>query len=393
MRIEVPTTRIFSANLAAKARTVVNIGGARSSKSHSIAQILIMRAANEPGARIGVSRKTMPALERTAYRLIISLLKDYGLYETANHNKSQRLYRLGESTLEFFSLDDPEKIKSSEFNCLWLEEANEFTWDDYLVLSTRLSAKPAQGARNRLYLSLNPSEADGWIPKQLLRQPDVELIHSTWRDNPHLPPGYSAILKGLKEQDENAWRVYDLGEWGSRRGLIYPDWQPADFLPENPEETIFGLDFGFNNPTALIRADIKDRTLFADETIYETGLTNRVLIDRLAETVPPELRNCPLYADAAEPARIEELVLAGWNAVPADKSVLEGIETLKAFKLRVTRRSANLIKEIENYCWRSDAAGSPLDEPVKFNDHALDALRYAARTHFRRAAAPQVSFI
>ena len=394
MKIKVPTTRVFLANLAARARTVVNVGGARSSKSHSIAQLLIMRATNEPGIRIGISRKTMPALERTAYRLVITLLKEYGLYESANHSKSLKLYKLGESTMEFFSLDDPEKIKSSEFNCLWLEEANEFTWDDYLILSTRLSAKPAPGTRNCMYLSINPSDAEGWIPRQLLRQPDVELIHSTWKDNDFLPKGYAELLGALKNQDENAWRVYSLGEWGTKRGLIYPDWQAVDALPQNPQETLFGLDFGFNNPTALVRVDIKDGEAWLDELVYESGLTNRMLCERLGDVIPPSLASRPVYCDSAEPARIEELRQSGWNANPSDKSVLDGIGAVKGFKLRVTRRSANLIKEIENYSWRRDRAGSPLDEPVQFNDHALDAVRYALRTHFKTAAAaPSLSFI
>ncbi|MFA5161282.1 MAG: PBSX family phage terminase large subunit [Elusimicrobiales bacterium] len=393
MRIEVRTTRIFSANLAARAAAVVNVGGARSSKSHSLAQLLIMRAANEQGARIAVTRKTMPALERTAYRLVIDLLKAYGLYDSAFHGRSKKLYQLGDSVFEFFSLDDPEKIKSSEYNYIWMEEANEFSWEDYLALSTRLSAKPAPGEKNRIYISINPSDTGGWIPKRLMRQPDVEVIHSTWRDNPFLPPEYAATINGLKEQDENAWRVYCLGQWGMRRGLVYPDWQPADSPPENPDDTVFGLDFGFNNPTALVRADLKDGALFLDELLYESGLTNSALCERLRAVIPPELSGRPVYADSAEPARIEELVLRGWDARATDKAVLEGIETLRGFRLRVTRRSANLIKEIENYCWRTTPSGAALDEPVRFNDHALDAARYAARTHLRAKPGPDISFI
>jgi len=194
------------------------------------------------------------------------------------------------------------------------------------------------------------------------------------------------------EQDENAWRVYSLGEWGSKRGLIYPDWQPVDCLPENPDETIFGLDFGFNNPTALVRADIKDGELWLDEMIYESGLTNRALCDKIRAVIPPEFAGKPIYADTAEPARIEELVLCGFDAQAADKSVLDGIQSMKGFKLRVTRRSANLIKELENYCWRT-VGGAAVDEPVRFNDHALDASRYSVRTHFRARARPDISFL
>ena len=140
--IEVKATGVFLKNMEATAKTVVNFGSARSSKSHSIAQGLIMRANNYPGRRIGITRKTLPSLKRTAYRLVQDLLIAYERYSPDLHNKTDLCFELSNSSrFEFFGLDNPERIKSAEFHEIWMEEANEFTWGDYLTLLTRLSAK------------------------------------------------------------------------------------------------------------------------------------------------------------------------------------------------------------------------------------------------------------
>jgi len=405
---EFATTRIYWENAAAQTRLVINIGGARSSKSHSIAQLLITRAIAEPGLRAGITRKTMAAQHNSSYQLFISLLKRYGLYESSRHDRTHCKYSLGESLFTFFGMEDLERLKSTEFNVIWMEEANEFTWDDYILLSTRLSGAPCAmplpapennislpraeeresirgcaRAPNQLYMSLNPSDADGWIATKLLRRGDATVIRSNYLDNEFLSPEYIGLLEGLREQDENAWRIFTLGEWGESGARIYANFGFADKPPDNPDETFYGLDFGFNNPCALVRCDLKDNALYADELLYETGLTNAALATRLERLIPPDKRNRPVYADAAEPARIAELGYARFNVLPADKSVLDGIGTLNSRRLIITRRSENLIREIQNYRWRRDRDGKTLDEPVKFNDHLLDALRYAARTHLK----------
>ena len=130
---KIVVTGVYERTRASIAGTVVNIGGAGSSKSYSVAQLIIEKLINERNKTIGVARKTFPALRMTAYKLIIDLLKEYGIYQTDLHNKTEHTYTHGNSVIQFFSLDDTEKIKSANFNYLWLEEANEFTKDDYLI--------------------------------------------------------------------------------------------------------------------------------------------------------------------------------------------------------------------------------------------------------------------
>lgn len=385
-RMRVFTTPVFERNLNALKKTVVNIGGARSSKSHSVAQLLVMKACNERGKNIGVARKTKPALKMTAERLVLDLLKNYGLYNAAAHSRTDHYYELNGNRIQFFSLDDPEKIKSAEFNYLWLEEANEFTFEDYLILLTRLSGKTVEGEQNRMFLTLNPSDSTGWIPTRLLTRPDVEVVRSSYRDNPFVQDDYAAVLEGLKEQDENAWRVYALGEWGKEENTVFTNYEFCDRFPDHADDTVWGVDFGFNNPSAIVEVRVADRELYIREALYETRLTTAGIITALESLVPPENRQQCVYADSAEPDRIAEIAAAGFNVFPAEKAVGAGIDSLKRCRMKILKESVNLIREIQGYRWKKDLNGQVLDEPVKFNDHALDALRYAVYSHVKNGS-------
>ena len=86
-----------------------------------------------------------------------------------------------------------------------------------------------------------------------------------------------------------------------------------------------------------------------------------------------------VYCDSADPRSINELKLAGFNAIGAIKDVAAGIEYVKRFNLLVVESSINFIKEIKDYKWK-ERNGMMLQEPVRFRDHILDAMRYALHT-------------
>ena len=160
-------TEVFEANKASKATVVVNVGGAGSSKSHSLAQLFVHKLINESNKTFGVCRRTFPALRMTSYDLIIGLLKQYGIYREERHNKTANTYSYKDNIIHFFSLDDSEKIKSTSFNYLWLEEANEFTFDDFIIFKTRLRSAKKLNERNQIFLSCNPSDSFGWVATKL----------------------------------------------------------------------------------------------------------------------------------------------------------------------------------------------------------------------------------
>lgn len=392
--LKIKVSKVFSQTIKAKNKIVLNIGGARSGKSYALAQLLIMKALNYSGLNIGIARKTMPALKMTARRLVLDLLKQYGLYQTNLFNKTENYYQLNKSRLQFFSLDDPEKIKSTEFNFLWLEEATDFTYQDYLVLLTRLSAPTPQGLKNQMFLTLNPTDINCWIAKYLLNQKDVCVIKSTYKDNKFLSKDYIETLLSLKNYNKQAYKVFALGQWGSSETLIYTNWQMTEQVPSSYDEVFWGLDFGFNNPAALVKIFVKDQIYFIEEKLYKTHLTNSLLIEELKTLIPQSERGQIIYADSAEPDRIAEISSAGFNIKPALKSVLNGIMFVKSCALNIIKESPNLTKEIQSYSWKTTLNGQLTEDPIKYNDHALDALRYALYTHkMHQGHEVQISFI
>lgn len=388
--VQVQTTRVYDRNVQSKAQYIVNVGGAGSSKSHSLAQILIGKFFSIPRRKILITRKTFPALRLTAYKLVVGLLSEYGVYPRVGHNKGDNTITnpANGAFMSFLSIDDPEKIKSTEWNDIWLEEASEFTWEDWIIIQTRLRAPRQPENPNKIYFSLNPSDEQSWINQRLMLTKSfaekLEIIHSNYKDNPFLDQDYIDVLEALKDQDINAYNVYAQGLWGTLTNVIYRPYDLDQEFPVSDEnsEIIYGLDFGFNNPSALIKLHIKDmHDVYLTELLYETHLTNGQLIDKVKELIPEEERHRPIYADCAEPDRIEEFSKAGFNIYPADKEVNIGIDFCKRHKFHTLPGNINLNKERAVYKWKSDKNGNVLEDPVKFMDHLMDAKRYALYTY------------
>jgi len=363
---------------------LVSYGGAGSGKSFSTAQHTILRALEENNKRILITRKTLPALRVSCLQLIKDLLSEYEIpYEL---NKSELEMKVGNNQILFKSLDNPEKIKSSEFNYIWAEEATELTHQDYLQLRLRLRRK--NELKNQLIMTLNPIDQFHWIRTQVLDAPGEEIasLQSNYKMNPFLSKEYIEQLEGLAEIDENYYRIYALGEWGVLQNLIYSNWDVVDTIPENCDEIIYGLDFGYINPTCLVEVRIKENEVWARELVYQSHLTNSDLIEIMKDKID---KGKAIYADSAEPQRIEEIYQAGFNIYPAEKSVKFGIDKVKQYKLHILEDSVNLIKEIRSYKWKEDKEGRILEEPVKFNDHAMDAMRYALAS-LRKVSQPVI---
>ena len=201
MTLKIEYTPLLQKTKDCKAKTIVHVGGAGSSKSHSIAQLLIYKLTNEEHKTIGICRKTFPALRMTAMKLILDLMKDYGVYNLNNHNKTSNTYSCNTNTIQFFSLDEVEKIKSANFSYIWMEEANEFSYEDYTVMKLRLRQPTRDGEVNQMFLSLNPIDANNWIATKLISEEDVKVIKSTFNDNPFLYMSYIKTITDLIKHD------------------------------------------------------------------------------------------------------------------------------------------------------------------------------------------------
>jgi len=317
----------------------------------------------------------------TAYKDLIKLLSDYGIFDEKGLNKTANTYTHRGNLIQFFSMgddaEDYEKIKSTNFNIIWMEEATDFSFQDYLTLQLRLRHPAPKGFKNRMVLSLNPIDENHWIPTELLKERDVKFIHSTFKDNPFLEKDYiEKRILPLKEQDPNWWRVYGEGEWGRLEDIIYDNWEE---IPDFPEVKCwaYGLDFGYEAPTALVKVGVDyNGDVVVDQMVYSKKMTNADLIEQLTHVAKADC-----YADAAEPGRIEEIARAGWAIYGCDKgagSVVKRIDLCKRHKIKITSRSGDVIAEIKGYHRKRERKTNLLlDEPVKYKDHAMNAMEYA----------------
>jgi phage terminase large subunit len=272
------------------------------------------------------------------------------------------------------SLDDPGKIASIDYNDCWLEEAVDFTYEDFRQLNLRASRK---GDNNQIYLTFNPVSAMHWIKTELIDKRTTGIAEnvSTYKDNlRNLSPEIIAEIENLISQDDNFYRIYTLGEWGTLTEGIY-NFGTVD-IPETYDDITYGIDFGFNNPSAVMRVYWIDGKAIWEEILYKSNYTNNELIEAIKAEVPAEHLTYNWYADTAEPARIEEFYRAGFNVYPADKSVKDGIDYCKTHITGITANSPNAIKERQSYSYKKDKDGNVLEEPIKWNDHLMDAGRY-----------------
>lgn len=383
VNLNIPYTRIFRENRAAKEAYVVNAGGARSSKSYSIAQLFIERFYTRHNRNILVTRKTLPWLKLTAYKKVIDLMKEYHIYHENWHNKTDRIYvhpKLN-NYMVFTSVDDPEKIKSTEFNDIWMEEPTEFTYDDFTMLDLRLSGPTTPDQPNQMFLSLNKDDEFTWVRERLLTRPGVKLIESTYKDNPFLPEDYIRKLEGLAEHDPVLHKIYVLNEWATPQGLIY-NWDIVPLPALNFDEVFYGLDWGYSvDPATIVKIYRKAEEFWVQEILYETGLTNPALIKRLKDlSIGDEI----IYCDSEDPKSIQELVDVGFNATPCIKgkgSVKIQTDYIRSLNIHIVEDSPNIEKERKTYKMREDKNGRSLGVPVEFNNHAMSAIRYGIYTN------------
>lgn len=369
-------------------------GSAASGKSWACAQRVVLWAL-QGKERILVVRKVHATLKESCYQDLLAVLESIGLIEGFHYETrvSPLLIRFNHSGSEivFRGLDNPEKIKSiSGITKTWIEEVTELDKNDFNQLRLRLrkqSSTPLQ-----TLMSFNPVSRANWIFKDFYENPPKEVtdqtlyVHTTYKDNPYNSEDFKRELERLRTIDENYYNVYALGQWGGVTTQIYPAIRPflkSDF--GKVDDVFYGVDFGFNNPSAVVKCILSDQRILVKEVVYASGLTTGDLIEAIQrEGYDRE----DIYCDSAEPDRIKEMKNAGLIAYPVTKnnrqnSVGAGISLLKRHsdKVFIDPKAANVLAELSKYTWKTDPKTNEiLDEPIKANDHAMDAMRYAIVT-------------
>ena len=362
-------TPVFEANKEAYEsgdyRVIANQGSTRSSKTFSLVQLLIVIAMGKV-LQITVCSPSLPHLKRGARKDFLEILKDWGIYNDKNFNKTDNVYKfINGSQIEFFGADEENKLRGPGRDILYINEANLLSRQSYTQLALR--------TKQTIFIDFNPADEYSWV-YDVSDAPGNKLIHSTYKNNlSNISKPQREEIESLKDADENLWRVFGLGLRGTSSETIYTHWKECESFPQC-DDICYGLDFGYNHPSALIKVGFLDGKIYCEEMLYESKLTN----DDLAYIMKTMglSRTTDIYCDTARPETIEEIRRAGLNVKPALKAVWDGIQMVKSRPLFITKGSTNLIKEIKSYKFKVDKDGKVLDEPVKFLDDAVDAMRY-----------------
>ena len=372
MKVEINGGQILKRTKAALddgCKIIIHKGGTGSGKTYDIIQLLIITALRERGKIITVVSESKPHLDIGAIRILKTVLKTHSLWRDADYNISTSRWTATTGTIiEFFSADRIDKALGARRDWLFGNEINSLkleVWDEL--------------ARRSEYVlgDFNPT-SQFWLERWFDNYDHTRVITSNYLDNPYLSDTERERIEKRASRDANFRRIHIDCEYGVYEGLVFPEWQQCDELPEGP--TRFGLDFGYtNDPTALVRVVTTADAIYADELIYRTGMLNRDIAGMMHQ-IGIRRNYDEIIADSAEPKSIDELRLAGYNVKPAVKgadSINAGIDRIKAKNLYVTRRSVNLIRELRNYAWVIDKMGIQTNKPMDMFNHCIDALRYA----------------
>jgi phage terminase large subunit len=362
-------------------RYIINEGSSRSSKTYSILQMLIW-VLGCFNYRCTIWRNEKTTCRATLLKDFKKILYENSLFNLFRENKTEGSFYNDSiySSAEFNGTDDKQKVHGLTQDLSYFNEINEIGKEVFDQIDQRTNEV--------IFVDWNPSE-DHFIDKIKSNHRAI-LIHSTYRNNPFCPEESKRKLDSYEPTPENIaagtaddymWQVYGLGMKAEKPHQIYSkQWTEIskEMYEAIPVDEYYGLDFGSNNPTALVGIKIYERSLYVDEKLYKPGKEISNLNELLTSLIFP--KRATLVADSADPLSIIQIADGGFNIFAALKgsgSVVAGIKIINEIaKIYVTNTSENLKKEKHSYSWHIDRYGLATDEPVKKDDHLLDALRY-----------------
>jgi len=311
--------------------------------------------------------ESFPHLRRGAERDFLNIMKDHHIFKDIQWDKTNHVYTFDTgSKIEFFSVDQSEKVRGARRDRLFINEANNVKFLSFEELEVR--------TKDYIFLDYNPTNEFWLFTDVIPKRTDHEQIILTYKDNEALSSDIVASIEQRKGR-KDWWQVYGLGQLGVIEGRIYRDWIIIDEVPEDAKLECYGLDYGYSNdPTAIVGIYKWNNGYIFDELAYQKGLSNKQIADILLNQ-----KTAPVVPDSAEPKSNDELKLYGLTVVPSAKgkdSVCNTIQLVQDQVIYVTKRSVNVIKEYRNYLWEVDKSGVILNVPERQFKHAMDAGGY-----------------
>lgn len=353
-------------------------GGTSAGKTISILQILIDKSQTDTSPKLtSIVSESMPHLKRGAMRDFISIMTEHGYFKTDRWNKSDFTYTFETgSKLEFFSADQPSKVRGPRRNRLYMNELNNLPQETFEQLEVRTDEE--------IWADWNPTSEFYWYT-EIMPNRDVDFLKLTYKDNEGLP---QTIVESIESRRGNKawWRVYGEGELGELEGQIFKGWIPVDVVPHEARLVKRGLDFGYtNDPSGLIDVYEYNGGFILDEQLYQKGMSNKAIADFIQSLPEPHTL---VIGDSSEPKSIDELRLYGVNILGANKgpgSINQGISFIQGQKISYTKRSINLAKEYRNYMWLKDKQTDQyINKAQDFMNHLLDPVRYALESYIAK---------
>lgn len=370
--------------------TEIHYGGASSGKSHGVIQKVVFKSlqAWKYPRKVLFLRKVGSSVYDSIFEDVKQCLEAWGLLGACKvNNSAYRIELPNGAQFIFKGLDNPEKIKSIKgISDVVMEEASEFTLDDYTQLTLRLRDK--KHPNKQIYLMFNPVSKVNWVYNAFfVKMPKNTVIYqTTYKDNRFLDDLTKENIEELADRNEAYYKIYALGEFATLDKLVFPKYKKQllnkDELSHIPSD--FGLDYGFiNDPSAFmhVKIDEENKRLYIVEEYVKKGLTN----DKIAEAIKTLGYSKEIIrADSAEKKSNQELrnldIPRVIDVLKGPGSVMQGIQYILQYEIIVDERCVKTIEELENYTWKKDKATNEyINEPVDSYNHCLDAVRYAVQ--------------
>lgn len=349
-----------------KRRLKIIQGGTGAGKTIAILLILIDIAQSRKNKTISVVSESFPHLRRGAIKDFLNIMGEHLYFTDKNWNKTEFTYTFETgSKIEFFSADQPSKVRGPRRDTLFINEANNISFETYTQLAIR--------TKDEIYIDYNPVQ-EFWVHSEIIPKLEHDFVVLTYKDNDSLS---DSIVKEIESRRDNKnwWLVYGEGQLGVSEGRIYQDWLTIDDIPHEARLERYGLDFGYSNdPTAIVAIYYYNGGYILDQITYQKGLSNKQIADILLNQ-PAAL----VVADSAEPKSIDEIMGYGVSILGSPKgqgSVLQGVQYVQDKRISVTKRSVDILKEYRNYLWQTDKEGKIINEPGVIFNHSMDAIRY-----------------
>lgn len=358
-----------------KTRTALNKviqGSQGAAKTYSILLRWILMAAKSKNVQLcSIVTDTFPNLRSGAIKDFEEICRNEGIqyYST----KTPYKFVIGKWTFEFFSVDKETKGLGGRRDRLFINEANRIPWKTARQLINRTH-------KERIF-DFNPVQSF-WVHEQFVNIGDCAFVRLTYKDNECLPKSeVDSIEKHAPWgalPDPNYWRVYGLGEIGFVEGQIF--WyEKYSELPEGQYQTSVGMDFGWEDPCAMVKSwvDHKKKHLYWKQLFYGSRTKYDKIMNEYSSHVDFD-KNDIILCDH-EPRDINTIREMGFNAMSAIKNSLPAdIRTLKQYKIFIHEDSLDLQREMNAYKYQ-EKKGVIIDYPDQdCEEHAIDAGRYAS---------------